>query len=74
MRDECPEQSSVTPATPPVSSGRGNERQLDLLEAIQILADLRGKIEGEHWVTRPMQRAIITGIRMCINALEEARK
>lgn len=71
-----PERPSVAPAVPPVSSGAmpDNERQLDLLEAIQILADLRGRLEGEHWVISSMQRAIINGVRLSIDALEKAIK
>lgn len=44
-------------------------------DAIRVLADLRGRLEGEHWVQGFMQRAVISGVRMAINELErEAAK
>lgn len=67
-----PERPTMPREVPPVSSGKGVHPFTD---AIRVLADLRGTIENEHWVTRPMQRAIISGITMSIKALEnEAAK
>ena len=38
--------------------------------AIAMLEELREKTEAEEWVIKPMQRSVISGIRMCIQRLK----
>lgn len=66
-----PERPLQAPAIPPVSSGAmpDNDRQLDLLEAILILTELKENTEAQEWAVPAMKRAVLTGVKMCIQRL-----
>jgi hypothetical protein len=49
---------------------RACERCLGLEEAITILEELKANTEAEEWVLLQVRRAILTGVRMSVQRLQ----
>jgi hypothetical protein len=45
-----------------------------MTEALEILRALLKKVQAEEWVAPAMQRAVTSGIKMSIKALETANE
>lgn len=42
-----------------------------MTEALNILTELRDSIKAEEWVNKSGQRAVLTGIKLCIAVIEK---